>query len=182
MKDKDIYELKANKYILKYRRLLQDIVGGVKELPLTYLLRDIRYMIKKIQDTDNKIYQNFKYKFDMPMDYTDTVDQMDKLEKILEPFQNYSYIIFTALEDLINAFNNSKLYSKYLPKFTEFPILPNLDDLLRHNKLPDLPKKSINTNMLNVFLKTIEDINYLNDEKIKNKYDRELQKLKFVIK
>jgi hypothetical protein len=40
---KDIYELKANKYILKYRRLLQDIVGGVKELPLTYLLRDIRY-------------------------------------------------------------------------------------------------------------------------------------------
>ena len=28
---KDIYEFKANKYILKYRKLLQNIVGGVKK-------------------------------------------------------------------------------------------------------------------------------------------------------
>jgi len=65
------------------------------------------------------------------------------------------------------------LYSNNLPKFTEFPTFRDLTDL---------PKESINTNMLNVFLKTIEDINYLNDEKIKNKYDRELQTLEFGIK
>jgi len=130
-------------------------------------------MIQKIQDTDDEIYQNFKNKFNMPMAYTHTTDQIKKLEIILQPFEKYSYTIYRALVDLINAFNNSELYSDNLPKFTEFPTFRDLTNL---------PEKSINTNMLNVFLKTIEDINYLNDKKIKNKYDRELQTLDFRIK
>jgi hypothetical protein len=136
-------------------------------------------MIKKIIDYDKQIYIKFKNNFNMPIEYTHTTDQMDKLEKKLKPFEKYSATISTALKDLINAFNNSKLYSDNLPKFTEYPEFPDLDKLIYKERLPDLPKKSINTDMLNVFLITIEKINELNDKKVNNKYYTELTKLRF---
>lgn len=170
---KDIYELKANKYILKYKRLLQELAGGVKELPLTYLLRDIKHMITKIRDTDEIVYEQLRNQvsiiLEKPMNESE-------LEEIAIPFEKYIEGLCQALEDLINAFNDSELYSYKLPKFTKCFEFPDLTDL---RELSELPKSSTNTDMLNVFLETITKINELNDQIIKNKYDYELQALDF---
>ena len=103
-----------------------------------------------------------------------------ELEEIAKPFKKYIEGLCQALEDLINAFNDSELYSELysykLPKFTKCFEFPDLTDL---RELSELPKSSTNTDMLNVFLETITKINELNDQIIKNKYDYELQALDF---
>lgn len=130
-------------------------------------------MITKIQNIDDEVYQQLKNK--VSVIFKKSNNELE-LEEIPIPFEKYTEALYQALEDLINASNNSELYSDELPKFTQFPGFPDLTDL---HELSQLPESSTNTDMLNVFLKTITKINELNDEIIKNKYDKELQILNF---
>jgi hypothetical protein len=120
-------------------------------------------MIQVIKDTDQEIYEKFKIK---AKTITDN-------REILKSFKEYKSKIYEAFKELIIAFNNSQKHNNRLSEYIYIKADYHLPEL---SKLTEL---STNTKMLKSLLNTIILINKLNDEKIKNKYDNNLQELDY---
>jgi hypothetical protein len=145
---KDIYELKANKYILKYLRLLQEIVGGVKKLPLTPELQNLlNIMISKIEI----IHNNDKIIFKTIRKY-DHIDE-ELFKKIIE----YTVIISNALEEVTKVLNKTPLNKNkhYSSLLLDSPQLYNLHNA--HNISKNLLDRIYSIEILNE--RTLIDIN-----------------------
>ena len=82
----DIYELKAQKYKLKYEKLLQELKGGVL---LKQELDKIKEDLKMIKDKQNETitimndldfyYKNFKEEFKQNIRYNSIISELDNL-------------------------------------------------------------------------------------------------------
>ena len=122
----DIYELKAQKYKLKYEKLLQELIGGAggtleeikqnknviwnKLLELRQKLFNVNEKLKNnaefisIMDNINKLYDIYT---DINFELNKNLEQFgDKNERVLEITKNKQIKLLNTINDVFNLYKN----------------------------------------------------------------------------